>query len=184
MAAGEQDLVLAYWYPLLAERIDPPLQIRPLAVDDMAIALPAGHHLADEPAIPIAALATEGWIAPHPCPCRDAFTTACRTAGFSPTVVSETNDYMAMLGLVGAGLGVAVVPRLVAAITVPDTVVLRPLAGSRLRRVVGAVTRAGGYRPAAVDQLLDILGGAVPDIGHPQLSLRPAVTVDEARAAS
>ncbi len=53
LAGGEQDLVLAYWYPLLAERIySPRLEIRPLAVDDMAIALPAGHHLADEPSDP------------------------------------------------------------------------------------------------------------------------------------
>jgi DNA-binding transcriptional LysR family regulator len=43
----------------------------------------------------------------------------CRTAGFTPRIVAETNELFSLLQLVGAGIGVALVPSASAAMRVP-----------------------------------------------------------------
>jgi DNA-binding transcriptional LysR family regulator len=140
----------------------------------MAVALPADHPLAAATPIGLSALADDQWIAPHPCGCREALEVACRQAGFTPMVVSETNDYPAMLGLVAAGVGVAVVPRLIAALAVPRGVVLRPLAPGRLRRTVAAVTTRGGHRPPIRLKMIRLLQTMSCGLADPELPLSPA----------
>jgi DNA-binding transcriptional LysR family regulator len=171
---GGHDVALAYDYPLLAQPRDRRLRWQILAQDSMAVALPEDHPLARRSAVPLNALRQQTWVAPYATVCRDALVQACRSTGFSPRVSAETNDYMAMLGLVRAGVGVAVVPRLVAAITVPPQLVLLPLAGTRLARTVAAVTRASGYQPASLRQLLQTMQLLVPRLGHPQLPFAAA----------
>lgn len=92
--------------------------------------------------------------------CRDALDEACRRAGFTPDVVSETNDYQAMLGLVEAGVGIAVVPRMFGALARPQTVAIRPLSGSRLERVVSVACRTGVATTPAMDAMRSLLGEA------------------------
>ena len=58
-----------------------------------------------------AELADEPWIAG--CPrCRRHLVEVCEGAGFTPRIDFATDDYPAVVGLVGAGLGVAVLPEL------------------------------------------------------------------------
>ncbi len=173
LLAGHHDLALAYDYPVLRLPRDPRLDWQVLAEDQMAAAVPAYHPLATAAQVPLSALARQGWVAPHPCGCRDALELACRQAGFAPTIVSETNDYQAMLGLVAAGVGVAVVPRLVAALAVPAGVVLRPLAGTRLRRVVAAATSPNGHRPPIQQKMLQLLRSMICELVRPDLALVP-----------
>jgi DNA-binding transcriptional LysR family regulator len=52
----------------------------------------------------------------------------CREAGFSPTVVQETNDTQTIVSLVSAGFGVALVPASIATFPHPR-VAYRPLRG-------------------------------------------------------
>jgi DNA-binding transcriptional LysR family regulator len=71
----------------------------------------------------------------------------CAAARFRPRVSFRSNDYAVMRGLVGAALGVAVVPELGVA---PDRAVRAvPLAGRPLRRRVDVV-----HRPTAANPLL------------------------------
>ncbi len=79
----------------------------------MAVAVRADSDLAVLPQATLAEIAGEPWVAPGQSMCRDALDESCRRAGITPWIVSETNDYQAMLGMVAAGVGVAVVPRLV-----------------------------------------------------------------------
>ena len=59
----------------------------------------------------MAELADEPWIAG--CPrCRRHLVEVCEGAGFTPRIDFATDDYPAVVGLVGAGLGVAVLPEL------------------------------------------------------------------------
>lgn len=59
----------------------------------------------------MAELAGEPWIAG--CPrCRRHLVEVCEEAGFTPRIDFATDDYPAVVGLVGAGLGVAVLPEL------------------------------------------------------------------------
>jgi DNA-binding transcriptional LysR family regulator len=173
---GDFDVALAYDYLPLRINPDPRLNVTDVAQDPMAAALPAGHPLAGDVAVPLHALEPFPWIAPHDCICHDALALACRQAGFRPRIVAHTNDYLTMLGLVRARVGVAVVPRLIAAGAgaVPDGVVLRPLARAPLVRTITMVNRSTGYRAPGVERMLRTVREAVPALGHPDLPLSPA----------
>ncbi|HET6909727.1 MAG TPA: LysR substrate-binding domain-containing protein [Mycobacteriales bacterium] len=171
--AGDHDVALAYDYPVLSGPGPDGLELEPLFVDQMCVALPAEHPLAGVDAVPLSALAYEPWCAPHHSVCRDALDLACRTAGFTPRIVSETNDYMVMQGLVAARVGVAVMPRLATAIAVRPGIAVRPLLGDVLERVTFIVTRTAGYRPAAVSTLRAALIHGVGLLDTHGLALEP-----------
>jgi DNA-binding transcriptional LysR family regulator len=170
LAAGELDAVIAYDYPLLAITRQPAQRWHVIAEDPMAVAVCADDPLADRPEIRLPDLADRPWVAPYDCVCRDALMFAARRAQFTPSVVSETNDYLAMLGIVAAGVGVAVLPRLIAR-HAGQAVALRPLADPQLRRTIAVVTRANGYSPRFVDRLIDLSTQVVPTVAHPDLPL-------------
>ena len=171
LSAGDQDLALAYDYPALGAVQDPGLELEPLFGDHMVLALPASHPLARAGELCLAALSTERWVAPHSCMCRDALVFACRSAGFAPHVASETNDYMAMQGLVAASVGVALLPRLAAAIARRPGVALLPLAEPAIERVTFIATRRGAYRSPATEAFRSALRSALPAAEDPALPL-------------
>jgi DNA-binding transcriptional LysR family regulator len=87
------------------------LVVRPLLSDRLVGLVPEGHRLADAGSVSIADLADEPWIAG--CPrCRRQLVAVCEESGFTPRIDFATDDYPAVVGLVGAGLGVAVLPEL------------------------------------------------------------------------
>ncbi len=92
---------------------DPRLHVEPFAREPLLIALNRDHALARAARVPVAALAREPWvlfpraIAPL---LHEAVMRLCRTAGFSPTVVQESREVYTTVGLVGAGVGVTIVP--------------------------------------------------------------------------
>lgn len=79
--------------------------------EPLVLALPAAHPLATATGITAADLDGRPWIAMRRerNPARDRFLSACRTAGFMPDIVLEADDLFAMLALVAAGLGFAIV---------------------------------------------------------------------------
>jgi DNA-binding transcriptional LysR family regulator len=161
LLAGDQDLAVVYGYPALGEPADPAAELEPLFTDPMALALPSGHPRAGQARVALDELGGESWVAPLGSPGRDAFVFACRGAGFAPAVASETNDYMAMQGLVAARVGVALLPRLATAIAQRPGVVLRPLAGHAIEQVTFAACRSGAYRSAVVETFRAALREAV-----------------------
>ncbi|MCX5399186.1 LysR family transcriptional regulator [Streptomyces sp. NBC_00102] len=87
------------------------LVVRPLLADRLIGLLPEDHRLAGTEAIDIDELAGDPWIAG--CPrCRRQLVEVCEESGFTPRIDFATDDYPAVIGLVGAGLGVAVLPAL------------------------------------------------------------------------
>ncbi|AXE22577.1 LysR family transcriptional regulator [Streptomyces globosus] len=87
------------------------LVVRPLLTDRLVGLVPEGHRLAGSAGVRMAELADEPWIAG--CPrCRRHLVEVCEDAGFTPRIDFATDDYPAVAGLVGAGLGVAVLPEL------------------------------------------------------------------------
>ncbi|WP_448318641.1 LysR family transcriptional regulator [Streptomyces sp. CO7] len=87
------------------------LVVRPLLSDRLVGLVPERHPLAAAESVGIGELAGEPWIAG--CPrCRGQLVEVCAQAGFTPRIDFATDDYPAVVGLVGAGLGVAVLPRL------------------------------------------------------------------------
>jgi DNA-binding transcriptional LysR family regulator len=88
--------------------------VRPLLEEGMVAALPADHALARKDApIALPALAGEPFILyrrPSGPGLYDAILAACHRAGFSPRIGQEAPRMLSTLNLVGAGLGVSIVP--------------------------------------------------------------------------
>ncbi|GAA1181871.1 LysR family transcriptional regulator [Streptomyces hebeiensis] len=131
LRAGDCDVALAFRYGGPGEEWDDLVE-RPLLTDRLVGVVPEDHRLARAESVSIAELAEEAWIAG--CPrCRTQLVEACGAAGFSPRIDFATDDYPAVIGLVAAGLGVAVLPELALASARVD--------GVRTLRVAPAVRR-------------------------------------------
>ncbi|MFD5538331.1 LysR family transcriptional regulator [Streptomyces sp. NPDC127079] len=134
------------------------LVVRPLLADRLVGLVPEGHRLARAESVALGELADESWIAG--CPrCRGQLVQACESAGFTPRIDFATDDYPAVVGLVGAGLGVAVLPRLAIESVRPRgvrTVALEPA----VRREIVALTLPDLAQVPAVAATLEQLGRA------------------------
>lgn len=169
LRAGECDLAVAFTYAgddLAADSEDLDVLVtEPLLRDEVLIALPPSHRLARGTGpVDLADLATEHWIAG--CPrCRGHLLTMCDQAGFSPDVSFETEDYVAVQGLVAAGLGVALIPDLIVRTTYNPDVVIRQVTPAS-RRDILAVTTPDLRRVPAVAAALEALAevAASPDL--------------------
>lgn len=157
---GDCDVALAFRYEGAAgaEEWDD-LVVRPLLTDRLVALVPEGHRLARTAgAVAIGELAREAWIAG--CPrCRGQLVEVCEGAGFSPRIDFATDDYPAVVGLVGAGLGVAVLPQLAVESVRPRgvrTVTLEPA----VRREIVALTLPDLAQVPAVSATLDELARA------------------------
>ena len=123
--------------------------------DDMWLALPAGHPAGAGEVVDLAELDCETWIAG--CPrCRGHLLDVCEQAGFEPEISYATDDYVAVLALVAAGLGVALIPGLALDATRNDAVELHRVKPAS-RRGVFAVTTADLLRVPAVAAALEAL---------------------------
>lgn len=156
---GDCDIALAFRYEGAAgaEEWDD-LVVRPLLTDRLVGLVPERHRLAHAKSLAIGELAEEPWIAG--CPrCRGQLVEVCETAGFTPRIDFATDDYPAVAGLVGAGLGVAVLPQLALESVRPRgvrTVALEPA----VRREIVALTLPDLAQVPAVDATLDQLARA------------------------
>jgi DNA-binding transcriptional LysR family regulator len=129
------------------------------------VLLPAADGRPEGAEVDLAELAGRPWIAGCP-QCRAQLVATCERAGFSPRVDYATDDYLAVVGLVRAGLGVATLPGLaLAALPHPGVTVHRAPALSA--RAVEAVTDEGTARVPAVAAALTALREAAGAVTHP-----------------
>ncbi|MFH9109007.1 LysR family transcriptional regulator [Streptomyces albus] len=156
LRAGDCEIALAFRYEAAPEWDD--LVARPLLTDRLVGLVPEGHPFADADAVDIGTLAEEPWIAG--CPrCRRHLVQVCEAAGFTPRIDFATDDYPAVVGLVGAGLGVAVLPELAVESVRPKGT--RPVRlGPEVRREVVALTLPDLAQVPAVSAMLDRLAAA------------------------
>ena len=156
------DIALTFSYP--GDRDDPhPESARGLSVtaigrEPVLVVLPAGHPQASSSAVDIAALGAESWIAG--CPrCRGHLVEVCEVGGYAPRIGYETDNFIAVLNMVSAGLGTAMLPRLaIASARVPADVVALPTTHDD-HRTVHVVTAEGAERIPAVRATLGVLSG-------------------------
>ncbi len=130
--------------------------------DDHLVLLPAGHPAADHARVALADLRGERWIAApeDDDPSYVTLLDACRREGFEPVFASRIDSFQMTQGLVAAGLGISLLPRM-ALTPLRDDVVVRPLAGARVVREVG-VAMLSTVAPHLRERLLRALRGAVP----------------------
>ncbi|MFI1503311.1 LysR family transcriptional regulator [Streptomyces sp. NPDC020597] len=143
------------------------LVVRPLLTDRLVALVPERHRLArtgSSDAVAIGDLAAEPWIAG--CPrCRGQLVQVCESAGFTPRIDFATDDYPAVVGLVGAGLGVAVLPQLAIDSVRPRGVRALTLEPA-VRREIVALTLPDLAHVPAVTATLEQLGRAAASSGE------------------
>ncbi|GAA2009544.1 LysR family transcriptional regulator [Nocardiopsis rhodophaea] len=127
-----------------------------LLADPLDVAVPVGHRLADSPGLRLAELAEEAWIYGDSGPWRDITLAVCADAGFVPERAHVASNWAAILAMVGAGMGVALVPRLAAPESGPDAAI-RVLHADRPRRHVVSAVRAGAEDRPHVARVLRAL---------------------------
>ncbi len=111
-ALQDRTLDVAVVRPPIAEAKG--LAIHRLLEEPTLIALPAGHRLSGERALPLGSIAGEPIIIfpRHLGPgFHDAILSACQRAGFTPSIGQEAPQIAAMVPMVAAGLGVSIIPK-------------------------------------------------------------------------
>jgi DNA-binding transcriptional LysR family regulator len=156
----------------LDERPAEGVQVTHLFDDHVQLAVHRDHPLATTPTFGLGELANETWIdVPRATSGGQVLVRACVKAGFEPRVEFESDDYTAIQELVGAGVGVALLPELALCPPHPS-VVLRSLGPDGPWRNIQAATRPAECRSQAASAMLEILleQRPLPREGRPQLA--------------
>jgi DNA-binding transcriptional LysR family regulator len=165
LGAGELDLALIFRF---GEDAEPPggVQLVPLLEDPMYLALPAGHPLAVAQRVRLEQLREEPWVQTSAASaCARHVVRSCHAAGFEPRVSFESDDYQTVQGLVAAGVGVALIPRLALWTRREDIAVCElgpPAPSRRLTAALPARARLVPSAPAILGVLEGVCAGRVP----------------------
>jgi DNA-binding transcriptional LysR family regulator len=164
LLADHVDLAVVVATADLPASRDPRFDQRHLLDDPLDLLLPERHPLARRSSVLLGEAADEPWILDRPGrPHHRLVLTACAEAGFTPAVAHEAAEWDTGAALVGAGLGVALAPRL-ARLPSGYPVVRVPLRGdpSPARHIVTA-TRRGRRGHPLVARALRVLDDAARD---------------------
>jgi len=156
LRAGEFDLALLFEF---SQDESPFIGLASTALihDPLWVVLPVGHPLARKPGLGLLDLRGEDWVQTSAAsPCARHVVRVCLEAGFEPRVSFETDDYETVQGLVAAGVGVALVPRLALSHRQPGLVVRKLEPESPVRLIFAATVDEPGVLPAA-EVMLKIL---------------------------
>lgn len=138
---GELDIALVYRYDLVPRTWPHRLVETELLHENLLLLLPADHPLAGRSQVGFAELRDATWIASREGSAgASCLERACATAGFAPSIAFRSNNYDVVEGLVGAGLGIAMVPALGHDRSAPG-VTAAEVGGLRLQRHVSALHR-------------------------------------------
>jgi DNA-binding transcriptional LysR family regulator len=156
LRAGELDLALLFEFAeesLLGEQ----MTRLPLLEDPMFLALPREHRLAARGRLRLEDLRGQAWVqTSQESPCARHVVRCCHAAGFEPNVAFESDDYQTVQGLVAAGVGVALIPRM-ALSAVRDDIAIRSLSPAPPVRSVIAAAPTGARLVPAANAMLGIL---------------------------
>ncbi|MFJ4848559.1 MULTISPECIES: LysR family transcriptional regulator [unclassified Streptomyces] len=150
VAAGDADLALTHVYEGGPDPAPPTgVAVEPLLVEDLVLITAPGHLLAAAPnPLEWAELEGQPLVSSTPDhPNRRAIEATLRAAGVRPVVVCETPAYVTVCALVSAGLGVGLVPRMMAASSAVPLGV-RALAPPGLHRTIALASRNDDTSPA------------------------------------
>lgn len=163
LRAGEFDLALLFRFTGVGEELDAGLRVVSLLEDPMYVALPRDHPLAAKRSFGLADLREEEWVqTSEASACARHVVRLCLSAGFEPRVSFESDDYETVQGLVAAGVGVALIPRLALTRVHPGIVARELSPRSPVREVVAVTVRGPAVAPAA-RTMLRILADVAQD---------------------
>jgi DNA-binding transcriptional LysR family regulator len=158
LGGGEVDAVLIWDYGFEPLPADGRFARIHLADDPMMAVLPAEHRLAGQDRVRLVDLASDKWVtrAHRPLYGPEPYEKMFRIAGFEPDIVFKAGDYQILQGMVAAGMGVSLAPRLSLYPHRPD-VVVRPIAEPSLTRAVTVWTLPSVADLSPVAELVDAL---------------------------
>ena len=167
-ADGTGDLEVRSEFPSDTPRVPPGYRRTIIGVDDYLVALPPDHMLADRDVISLTELSGQDWVEYD---FRDDISTeiikhACSSAGFTPRHVARAEDHVTGLAFVAAGIGLALVPALVASWSGFDVRYVRLINPTPQRRIVALLKDTVRTNPAArrTVELLVALGSELTDL--------------------
>jgi DNA-binding transcriptional LysR family regulator len=151
LRTGALDVALVHEYDYVAAEPDPAMVTQPLLEETIFLAYSlrgTGTSVIGTASDPVLASRSLPWIVATPGTlCHLMAVRLCHAAGFTPRIRHYADDFAAVLTLVAAGQGVAVVPEL-ALTDLPDGVALAGLPA--LRRTLIACRRGAAAHPAVV----------------------------------
>jgi DNA-binding transcriptional LysR family regulator len=174
VAAGRIDISVSVEYIHSPPSADPRFTRVPLLHDEFRALLPAGHRLASRKSVSLADLSDEPWIGSLlGSPCHFVTMAACASAGFSPKLRHEVDDWAIIVDMVAAGMGIALIPTL-ARPPQRDDIAIRPLNSPTVARNIFALTRRGTEEAPTIAAVLLAMKEAA---GAPQPRNRSTVAV-------
>ncbi|MFG2875401.1 LysR family transcriptional regulator [Streptomyces sp. NPDC048337] len=150
LKARELQAALVFSQPGDRLDLDEEFALHPLLADPLLLVMPRDHPCATLDTVPLTALRDTAWVGaadPHD-PCDRVLSWACAQYGFEPVHAMRTDDYAVVQGLVAAGAGIALVPRLALGAPHPDLVVRRLDGPDLTREISVAVLRSTAARSA------------------------------------
>ena len=114
LLAGDADIAVAVSTPATPPHGNGKFEQHPLLEEPQDLLVPADHPLAGQTSTTLIEAAHESWIfaSRDSSGCRELLDVACAAAGFTPDVVHEAKEWLAVTALVAHGFGVSLIPRL------------------------------------------------------------------------
>ena len=154
---GAADLVIAYDFEIASIGSDGDLILNHLLDEEMHVALPSDHPLADASSIRLEQLADESWLCgTGDGSCRRLTVGSCERAGFQPNIHYESDDYAVMQAFIAQGMGVTLLPDLALLTRHPGVAIVDVAPEPPVRRI-WAVTLGAGSRSNATDAMIEVL---------------------------
>jgi LysR family transcriptional regulator, transcription activator of glutamate synthase operon len=161
--AGELDAVLVSPLPLAADLVS-----TPVFSEGVLLAVAAGDPLAARESVALAEVRDRPFVAlSEGSGSRYDMMQACARAGFAPAIAIEAGDMYTLEGIVGAGLGVAVVPESMRGHPQPSVARIPLREAVPTRRQIGLVYVRGSETRPAVSALLRATSRIMPNGAAP-----------------
>ena len=118
------------------------LEVTPLRTEPVFAALPKGHARAEAESLSLKDLRGEPFVMLRDGHCfRDLSNAACLSAKITPNIAFETSQFSSVLAMVGAGVGISMIPEMAVDLSAPCRYV--PLTDARARRTIVLATLRG-----------------------------------------
>lgn len=134
----------------------------PIVTEKLFAVLPKRHALAKRPRVALEQLREEPFLLLRDGHCfRDTAIDLCKQARMHPRVVFESGQFSSILSMVGAGMGVSIVPHMAVDTHMSDCRFV-PLGNGEAHRTIGAVVLRGRMLTRAQTALVDQLRAEGP----------------------
>lgn len=137
---------------------DPRFEKIALLDDPLDVMVPSDHPIASQDSVTLSELSGEDWITDRlDSPYRALFTAAFTAAGISPRITHEAVEWETSMALVGAGVGVGLLPRLASLEGAKNVTRVRLTGPGRLSRKIVASARTGSLKSPLIRESLKLL---------------------------